>query len=246
MNPIRRRLLAALPAAALASAVPPSLCFAQGADVAAALARWPHDGRVAYRILLGERGLLVGRTVHAWQHDGQRYRLTSVSESEGVAALFASGQARQESIDSIGADGLQPESFRHVARRHDDRADFDWSARTVRYRERVEPLAPGTQDLLSMYYQLALRRAPGGALTMPIATGRKQAVYAFVFVGRETLTVGAATHAVEHVRVTQGEQQFDFWVTPLAAGEGSPLPLRMRVRERNGQVFDQVLDLAAH
>ncbi len=201
-------------------------------------------GQVRYAITRGEGGFVVGQATHTWEHDGFRYRLRSVTETTGLAALFKPARVVQSSEGELANDGLQPREFRHERVGGVDTASFDWPGRVVAFAGRREVIVNGTQDMLSMYYQLVLLAPTQGALDMPIATGRKLENYRFEVLGEETLAVPAGQRRALRVRTRSGGDTIELW---LQAGEGAAsrgLPLKIRFIDRKGEIFDQIADEA--
>jgi len=230
-------------AAAAATPAPAPVPVAQAAQPAIAL---PSKGRVRYVISKGESGtgMVVGQSVHTWQHDGKHYRLQSVSETTGIAALFKPARVVQTSRGEITAEGLQPTEFRHErAGGGVDSATFDWSRRVVAYLGREDALTEGSQDMLSMYYQAVLVASKFGAagasaVEMSIATGRKLERYRFDFLGEEAVTLSSGERRALHFSSRSGSDRIDVWIAADVRG----LPLKIRFIDRHGEIFDQLAD----
>ncbi|MBI5108283.1 MAG: DUF3108 domain-containing protein [Rhodocyclales bacterium] len=202
----------------------------------------PGRGRVRYLITRGEGGFVIGQAIHTWDHDGFRYRLKSLTETTGLAAVFKPAQVLQSSDGEVTDDGLRPREFRHERVGSVDTASFDWLGRFVAYGGRRDAIVNGTQDMLSMYYQLVLLAPREGILEMPIATGRKLETYRFEVLGEETLALASGDRSALHVRTRSGSDTIELW---LRTGEGAMargLPLKIRFIDRKGEIFDQIAD----
>ena len=202
----------------------------------------PAKGRMRYIITRGEGGLVVGQTVHTWEHDGLTYTLQSVTETTGLAAIFKPARVVQTSRGEVTAEGLKPHEFRHERVGGVDTANFDWARRVVAYAGREDSVAAGAQDMLSMYYQLVLLAPAGGVLEIPIATGRKLENYRFEVLGEEVVTLPAGERRATRVRIRSGNDTIELW---LAVGKGADmrgLPLKIRFTDRKGEIFDQLAD----
>ncbi len=222
-------------------AVPPAPTIEPAAPVPANTAL-PGRGRMRYVITRGERGFVIGQAVHSWDHDGFGYRLKSMTETIGIAAVFKPVQVFQSSQGEITDAGLQPREFRHERAAGIDTANFDWVRRVVAYAGREDSLSEGTQDLLSMYYQLVLLAPRSGAVEMPIATGRKLANYRFDVLGEETLDFPAGERRTVHIRARSGNDIIEMWL-PIGEGEQSRgMPLKIRITDRKGEIYDQIAD----
>ena len=91
----------------------------------------PAKGTLRYAIYMGTRGFQIGRAEHTWEftEDG-RYRLTGMTETIGLVALFKSIRFENESSGRLVAGGLQPELYRTRKNGKDanENADFDWAS----------------------------------------------------------------------------------------------------------------------
>jgi hypothetical protein len=202
----------------------------------------PGRGRMRYVITRGEGGFVIGESVHSWDHDGFTYRLKSMTETTGIAAVFKPAQIFQSSQGEISAAGLRPREFRHERSAGIDTAKFDWVRRVVAYAGREENLVEGTQDMLSMYYQLVLLAPRSGTIEIPIATGRKLMSYRFEVLGEETLAFPAGGRQTVHIRTRSGNDIIEMWL-PIGEGEQSRgMPLKIRILDRKGEIYDQIAD----
>ncbi len=197
----------------------------------------PRKGRVRYMLMRGEDGFVVGQVVHTWEHDGRHYKAQSVAETTGLAALLKPARTLQSSSGEVTAAGLRPHEFRHERARGTDTASFDWARRIVRYDGHEDQIVAGTQDMLSMYYQLVLLGAKPGNVDMPIATGRKLEAYRFEVVGEETVALPTGKHRALHLKSrSSGDDITEVWIAADVRG----LPVKIRFTDRKGQIFDQV------
>ena len=197
----------------------------------------PRKGSVRYALAHGADGYVIGRVAHTWEHDGRSYRLQSVTETTGLAALLKPARVVQTSQGDVTAAGLRPREFRHERVKGLDTASFDWVRRIVRYAGQEDKLVIGTQDMLSMYYQLVLLGVKTGGLEMPIATGRKLEVHHFEVLGEETLTLPLGTRRAMHLKTrSSGGDMIEVWIAPEERG----LPVKIRFTDRKGEVFDQL------
>lgn len=197
----------------------------------------PGKGRVRYVVTRGENGFVVGETIHTWEHDGLAYKAHSVAETTGLAALFKPVRVMQSSEGELTAEGLKPHEFRHQRVAGLDTASFDWARRVVAYAGREESIVPGTQDMLSLYYQLVLLAPRSGALYVPIATGRKLEVFRIEVLGEETVALPAGERRAMHLRTRSGNDSIELWFAADMRG----LPVKMRFTDRKGEIFDQVV-----
>ena len=198
----------------------------------------PLKGHLRYSITRGEGGFVIGQSVHTWEHDGLGYKLQSVTETTGLAAVFKPARVVQTSQGEVTADGLKPHEFRHERVGGLDTASFDWTRRVVAYAGREEAIVAGTQDMLSMYYQIVLLAPKSGALDMPIATGRKLQSFRIEVLGEEVVAMASGERRAMHLRTRSGDDSIELWI----AAEMRGLPLKIRFTDRKGEIYDQLAD----
>jgi hypothetical protein len=165
----------------------------------------------------------VGRVVHRFERDGARY----VQESRGT----------------LTAQGLRPEQFavRRGRNERTESAAFDWAAAratvTAGGASREWPLQPGAQDQLSLLHQLSfLMPSPPNALM--VTNGRRFYIASLEVVGIETVATGLGPVSALQIRSQlEGESRIEVWIAP----DYGNLPVKLRVRDRRGEEFEQVL-----
>ncbi|MCX7149087.1 MAG: DUF3108 domain-containing protein [Rhodocyclales bacterium] len=233
---------AATPVETPAVAVPPAPTLEPAPIPVPVRISLPAKGRMRYVITRGEGGFVVGQAVHTWEHDGFAYKLQSVTETTGLAAIFKPARVVQTSRGEVTADGLKPHEFRHERVGGLDTANFDWSRRVVAYAGREDSVAAGAQDMLSMYYQVVLLAPAGGVLDIPIATGRKLENYRFETLGEEVVTLPARERRAMRVRIRSGNDTIELWLDVGKGADMRGLPLKIRFTDRKGEIFDQFAD----
>src|SRR6185369_17283910 len=77
---------------------------------------------LAYKVFWGTQGFLIGDAVYRFEHANHRYRIATIGEARGLAALVLRGQGKIESRGLITDDGLQPQILR-VERGGPDRVE---------------------------------------------------------------------------------------------------------------------------
>jgi len=202
----------------------------------------PGKGRMRYVITRGEGGFVIGESVHSWDHDGFTYRLKSMPETIGIAAVFRPAQIFQSSQGEISAAGLRPREFRHERSAGIDTASFDQERGLAAYAGRVQRIDAGTQDMLSMYYQLVLLAPRSGVVEMPIATGRKLLTYRFEVLGEETLEFPTGERQTVRIKTRSGNDTIEMWLPIGEGGQSRGLPLKIRIVDRRGEIYDQIAD----
>lgn len=242
--PVAEPSLAVAPAPTVADAVtePPANLASEPAAPVPVNTPLPGKGHIRYVVTLGERGFIIGHAVHSWEHDGYTYHLKSLTETTGLVSLFRPAQVLQTSQGEVTTAGLKPHEFRHERAGRTEAANFDWGRHIVSNGGREDSLRDGTQDLLSMYYQLVLLAPRNGAIDMPIATGRKLASYRFEVLGEETLSFPAGARQAVHIRTRSGNDTIEMWLPIGEGGRSSGMPLKMRITDRKGDIYDQIAD----
>lgn len=180
-----------------------------------------------------------------WQHDATSYRAY-----QEIKVLFL-GSRSQESVGSVTALGLQPKRFGDRAR-SERAAHFDFANGRVTFSANTPAaaIAPGAQDRLSVFLQLASmlagapERYPSGThIEMTTVSARAADVWTFTVEGEETLELPAGTlRAVQLQRLPRREydQKAQVWLAPSLGY----LPARIRLTEPNGDFAE--LNLRGH
>lgn len=199
--------------------------------------RLPPRGVIHYRVDNGERNFQVGIARQEWEISDAHYRLKSELETVGIAWLFKSYRLEMESRGRVTEQGLQPEFFeiRRNGKDAREKASFDWERMAVQVGNRAEQsLDPGAQDFLSFNYQLGFMQHPSSGSALPLATGKKYAVYRLVAMDDEEIATPMGALRTLHLQVP-GEN-IDLWL----AYDYLLLPVKIRFVDRNDRVFIQV------
>lgn len=209
------------------------------APAAAPAPPWPRAGRVHYVVTYGEGSFVIGETVHDWRVDGDRYSIRSVATPRGLAALRGKTRA-QSSEGEITANGLRPSEFRDQREgREAEAATFDWAQARISFSGgRGEArLNEGTQDMISVFYQLAWQ-APRADMEVAVATAGRLGRWKFEWVGEENIDAAGATLSTLHLRTRADGDVTEVWLAPAHGG----LPVKIRHVDRKGDTFEQTAD----
>lgn len=204
--------------------------------------RLPRKGEITYVVYLGTDKFSVGQTSQTWEiNQDDTYRLTSVSETTGLVALFRQERRAYESVGKLTAGGLRPESFANQrvrsGRSEDAKASFDWNTMTVTVGRRQEQkslaLPADAQDLMSFMYQLGLRPLAPGRIEVPITNGWKLERYVLDVGSEEFLQTPFGTLRALPVKQVRraGEESIELWL----ATEYRLLPVKIRFFDRQGE-----------
>jgi len=174
---------------------------------------------LAYRVFLGTQGFYIGEATYRFEHDGNHYRIHSVGQARGLAALILHGQGKLESQGLITSAGLQPDEFALVrgAGRKREVAQFDWEAGMVSLdQDKSEALDLPTYDPLAFLWQFYFIPPTTDQQTFAIATTRKVYPYTLTREGSEWLELSSGTVETErwHRRSEDGKTDAYVWLAP--------------------------------
>src|SRR6185369_13080289 len=145
---------------------------------------------LAYRAFLGTRGFLIGDAVYRLEHSGSQYRISTVGEARGLAALLFPGEARAKSEGAITADGLQPTSYSVERINRREAASFDWESGMVQLNgDQSAPLELPTFDPLVVLWQFYFSPPAQDQIEFNIATTRRIYHVTFRRIGTEKITL---------------------------------------------------------
>lgn len=197
----------------------------------------PTGFTVRYLVQGSEGGLVLGHLDHVWQRSAERYSLFALAKATGLMRLIYSGLLSQTSYGQITPDGLRPENYWMQRGSRQLRAHFDWETLRADLGERYPPLdlKPGSQDLLSVIYQLALFPRTEGELWVLDGKGIK--LYRLEALGMETVEVPLGTVRTRHLRVqaSLGAERIDVWL------RDTPPHLPMKIHMQGGRNGSAVL-----
>lgn len=197
-------------------------------------------GTIRFVLYKESIGIQLGRAEHHWEfaEDGS-YRLSGVTETTGLAALLKPVRLEVESRGRMVAGGLQPETFRSLknGKETKENADFDWSTATVRLaRDGSErDIVAGTQDILSLNYQLAYLGKLAEGSQIGVVTGKKYERYALDSLGEEEIDTPAGRFRTLHLRAMT-DTTTEIWI----ALDRQRLPVKIRFTDKKGESYEQV------
>lgn len=194
--------------------------------------------RIEYSVSMGKGGFVIGQLIEDIDNDGATYQMRTTTRTTGLARLFKPIDLVHTSVGDIVDGRLRPRLFT-IERdgQSGERTLFDWEqGPQVWIGEHDYPLEPDTQDMLSVFCDLALIPITGTSVTLPVATGKKVERYQFAVIGEEQLATPMGEQPTLHLRTVGTEPQVtDVWLGLNFAR----LPIRIRHLDRNGEVFDQ-------
>lgn len=197
---------------------------------------------LAYRVYFGSGGLWIGSATYRFEHADNRYRIATVGEARGLAALLFRGKGRMESRGVITGAGLQPHEFvvDKFNQRGAERAEFDWeSGIATLHGDQVAALDLPTFDILALMWQFYFQPPSADRQSFALATTRR-IVRATVSRERaETIEWGHGAVDTEVWRRTSDDGKTDamVWLAPSLRW----LPVKMRVANTTRGTVEAVL-----
>jgi len=198
---------------------------------------------LAYKVFYGTRGFLIGDAVYRFEHADNRYRIATIGEARGLAALVLRGQGKIESRGIITDEGLLPQSIR-VERGGPDRvetATFDWEAGIVTMHEnKTAPLDIPTFDPLALMWQYYFTPPTTNPVTFSVATPRRMQRYTITREETEKIEWSQGSIDAErwHRRSDDGKTDAYVWLAPSL----HYVAVKMRVSNTSRGTIEVVLD----
>ncbi len=198
---------------------------------------------LAYKVYMGTQGFHIGDATYRFEHDGGRYRIATVAQARGLAALIVQGRGRLESHGTITAAGLVPESFELERGRPDKReaARFDWAAGTLTLHDgKTVPLDASTYDPLTVLWQSYFTPPQSDVYTLNVATTRRVAHYTVTREGDERIPgLQGDIDTVRWHRVSEDRRtEAWFWLAPSL----HYIPVKIRVTQTSRGTLEVLLD----
>ena len=203
----------------------------------------PRRVDLVYKAFLGTHGFVIGEATYRFEHAANEYRISTVGEAKGIAALFIRGQGKVESRGLITAAGLQPQEF-SVERGSRDRREtafFDWETGILTlHDQRTEPLDLPTFDPLALMWQAYFAPPVDDTQHLSVATTRRLGRYTITREGTETIKWPGGEIETErwHRKGEDGGTDGYFWIAPSM----HYIPVKMRVVATNRGTLEALLD----
>src|SRR5688572_12935429 len=192
-------------------------------------------------------GMAIGVITEHFDVDGAGYRISSDTRPMGLAAFVQRQPLRFVSRGQVTRDGLRPEHFEARRGLNDApqiTADFDWSQPliTLKHGGKLEsfPLAPGTQDRLSIMYQFMFMRLDRmRVVEFPMTNGRKLDRYRYRIT--QDVEIDTALGKLKTLHLVKerepGESAAEVWLSP----QHQHLAVKIVIVEKDGMRFEQIV-----
>ena len=198
---------------------------------------------LAYKVFYGTRGFLIGDAVYRFEHSNNRYRISTIGEARGLAALVLRGQGKIESRGLITEQGLQPLSFR-VERGGPDRVEtaaFDWEAGLLTlFDGKTEALDLPTFDPLALMWQYYFTPPTVDKVTFTVGTPRR--IHRYTMTRELTENIDWPQGKIDaerwHRQSEDGKTDAYVWLAPSLRH----IPVKMRVSNTDRGTIEVVLD----
>ncbi len=218
------------------------LFIAAGQASAQEISPMPVSGKITYEVFRGEDGMQLGQAEHQWTQNSGRYSMTLDVRTTGVIAVLYRLQYTQQSVGSLGAQGLIPDHFVVDQKgRKREESIFDWRNKTVSIRRggeerRNKPIDPGDQDLLSTWHQIAYADPGRLPYSYTVVTAKNTKEVILEFLGNEDILLPIGKIPARRMRASaeDGSMRIEIW---LARNEAL-LPVRVNLLTDKGEVLD--------
>jgi uncharacterized protein DUF3108 len=226
-------VVAAEPAATAAEAPPPEL----------PKKTLPRRVDLVYKAFLGTHGFMIGEATYRFEHAANEYRIVTVGEAKGIAALFIRGQGKVESRGIITSEGLQPQEFsiERGSKERRETAVFDWEAGILTLHDhKAEALDLPTFDPLALMWQAYFSPPVDDTQTVSVATTRRLGRYSITREGIELIKWPQGEIETErwHRRSEDGKTDGYVWIAPSL----HYIPVKMRITATNRGTLEALLD----
>ena len=236
----------ALPSLFVAALFSTSTSFAAKAGLAL-----PNAVQATYKVY--RSGILLGNVEERFDRDGDRYKITSTTRTEGPISLLIREQLSATSEGRISSAGLVPDVFTSTRKSDSTKSftsRFNWGKNElVREHENADveggiekevfTLPSGTQDRLSAMYQFMVTTPSTTSVSALMTQGKQTERYQYRKQGEPTLSTRAGQFATVHYvrEAVPGESTAEVWL----AKEHNYIPVRVVFRDAKGTSLEQNL-----
>jgi len=192
-------------------------------------------------------GLQIAVIQEHFEATNNTYRIVSVSNTVGLFALFRKDTATLISSGQLLETGLRPVLFEGNNKNDGSRqvsARFDWEGELLTFnhegRTETAPLAPGTQDRISLLYQFMFVAFDGlRHFDVMMTNGRKLDQYRYLITPDVEIDTPLGRMKTLHlVKQRQpDESAAEVWLAP----QHHFFPVKVLIVEKNGSRYEQII-----
>ncbi len=203
----------------------------------------PASAEITYN-LFRNRIMLGTITEHFEIKDGT-YRITSDGRATGLLALVQRDPIRLMSTGDLTKDGLRPQRFEGHRAGKSMYGEFDWPGAKLTLTHdglnHALALPPGTQDRLSIMYQLMFALPNNKAKVMDFAMTNGRKIEKYRYTAQHDVTIDTpfkrlvTTHLVKQREAD--DSGTEIWVAP----EYGNLPVKLLIVEDDGVRYEQIV-----
>jgi hypothetical protein len=220
-------------------------CLTVGAIASGNTLAAPKAVKAIYSVTMN--GMPIGSISEQFEAEGANYHIVSETKPTGLAVFLQRQPLRFLSRGEVTQGGLKPTQFegrRNATDAPQVSAEFDWAQSQVQlnYNGKAEslPLNPGTQDRLSIMYQLMfLPPDKSRYVQYWMTNGRKLDLYRY----RAEPNVGLDT-PLGHLKTVHlvkqreaGESQAEVWISPRHQN----VAVKVVIIEKDGMRYEQLI-----
>ena len=199
---------------------------------------------LAYKVFLGTQGFWIGDATYRFEHHDNEYRIVTIGQPQGLAALLIRGQGKIESRGVITPQGLIPLTFA-IERGSSDRrevASFDWDAQLVTLHDlTTAALESPTYDPLTLFWQSYFTPPTSDEQAFHVATTRKVLRHTVTRTGSERVEWGdgeAKDTEIWHRASEDGQAEAWVWLAPSL----NYVPIKLRMTSTNRGTLEALLE----
>jgi hypothetical protein len=223
-------------------APPPHVVIGPPAEDATPSVVLPPRLDLAYKVFYGTQGFLIGAATYRFEHEGDDYRISTVAEPRGLAALLVHGRGLVESRGRITEHGLRPYEFAVERGSADKRevAYFDWDAGNVVLNGGdLVTLEPPAFDPLTILWQPYFAPPSRDPQSFTLATTRRVTRYTLTLQAEEPVAFRDTEVMTQrwHQKSDDGKTEGWFWLAPSM----HYIPIKMRVTRTSRGTLEATL-----
>jgi hypothetical protein len=208
-----------------------------------ATAAAPASAEITYNLFRNK--ILLGTITEHFEAKEGSYRVTSDGRATGLLALVQRDPIRLISSGDLTKDGLRPHRFEGHRSGKSAFAEFDWpGAKLTLVHDGLNhslALPPGTQDRLSIMYQLmfAIPNNKAPVMDFSMTNGRKIEKYRYI--AHPDVTIDTPFKRLNTIHLIKQREADDTGTEIWVAPEYGNLPVKLLIIEDDGVRYEQIV-----